>query len=74
MSDGGDRAEALGSGDEFAGMDELISDLAALLDAGVLVVHEPVLGPARYGVAPSADQRHADAKRVHRSWVGIMHG
>jgi len=41
-----------GSGDEFAGVDELIADLAALLDAGLVVVHEPVLGPARYGVAP----------------------
>jgi hypothetical protein len=29
---------------------QLISDLAALLDAGLLVVHEHVLGPARYGV------------------------
>jgi hypothetical protein len=54
MSVVGDRAEAPVSGDEFAGVDDLISDLAALLDAGVLVVHEPVLGPARYGVAPNA--------------------
>jgi hypothetical protein len=57
MSNVGDRAEAPGSGDEFAGVDELISDLAALLDAGLVVVHEPVLGPARYGVAP--ERRHS---------------
>ena len=38
--------------DEVAGADELIADLAALLDAGLVVVHEPVLGPARYGIAP----------------------
>lgn len=36
--------------------DELISDLAALVDAGLLVVHEHVLGPARYGVAPEPDR------------------
>lgn len=41
-----------GAVDEFAGAGELIADLAALLDAGLVVVHEPVLGPARYGVAP----------------------
>jgi hypothetical protein len=59
MSDGGDRAEAPGSADEFAGVDELISDLAALLDAGLVVVDEPVLGPARYGVAPTPNRRHS---------------
>jgi hypothetical protein len=36
---------------DFAGADELISDLAALLDTGLVVVHEPVLGPPRYGIA-----------------------
>ena len=36
--------------------DRLISDLAALVDAGLLVVHEHVLGPARYGVAPEPDR------------------
>ena len=36
---------------ETAGADELISDLAALLDAGLVVVHEHVLGPPRYGIA-----------------------
>ncbi len=52
------------SSDEFAGVEELISDLAVLLDAGVLVVHESVLGPARYGVAPTPDHRHADDWRA----------
>lgn len=31
--------------------DLLISDLAALVEAGLVVVHAPILGPARYGVA-----------------------
>jgi hypothetical protein len=30
---------------------ELISDLVALVDAGLLVVDEEVSGPARYGVS-----------------------
>lgn len=29
----------------------LISDLTALLDAGLIEVHDHVLGPVRYGVA-----------------------
>ncbi len=35
---------------DLADAEQLISDLGALLDAGLLVVHEHVLGPARYGV------------------------
>ena len=35
---------------DLAEADRLISDLAALLDAGLVVVHEHVVGPARYGV------------------------
>jgi hypothetical protein len=31
--------------------ERLISDLTALLDAGLIEVHEHVLGPVRYGVA-----------------------
>ena len=42
---------ASGAGEDFAGADELIADLAVLLDAGLVVVQEHVLGPARYGVA-----------------------
>jgi hypothetical protein len=62
-SEGG--AGTPGSGDEFAGVDELIADLAALLDAGLVVVHEPVLGPARYGVAPTPDHRPANVRRAY---------
>lgn len=40
----------------LAEADRLITDLAALVDAGLLVVHEHVLGPARYGVAPEPDR------------------
>jgi hypothetical protein len=36
---------------ELAEADRLISDLAALLDAGLVAVQENLLGPARYGVA-----------------------
>jgi hypothetical protein len=39
------------SEDELADAEQLISDLAALLDAGLLVIHEHVLGPARYASA-----------------------
>jgi hypothetical protein len=62
-----------GSNHDFAGAEELISDLAALLDAGLVVVHEHVLGPARYGVAPVPDHvlgpaRHGAAPvRDHRN-------
>jgi hypothetical protein len=51
-----DGVGASGSSHELDGADQLISDLAALLDAGLVVVHEHVLGPARYGVAPARDR------------------
>ena len=35
--------------------DQLISDLAALLDAGLVAVQENLLGPARYGVVSELD-------------------
>jgi hypothetical protein len=57
--------EVAGAGDEFAGVDELIADLAALLDAGLVVVHEPVLGPARYGVAPMHRSRGRRREEVY---------
>jgi hypothetical protein len=44
-----------GSAAELAEADRLIADLAALLDAGLVVAHERVLGPARYGVASDLD-------------------
>jgi hypothetical protein len=40
---------------ELAEADQLIQDLGALVDAGLVVVHERVLGPARYGVRPNLD-------------------
>ena len=46
-----DQWPAWGTAADLAEADRLIADLAALLDAGVVVVHERVLGPARYGVA-----------------------
>lgn len=36
-------------------VDRLISDLAVLLDAGLVAVQESRLGPARYGVVPELD-------------------
>ena len=35
---------------DLADAEQLISDLGALLDAGLLGIHEHVLGPARYSV------------------------
>ncbi|MBV9606315.1 MAG: hypothetical protein JO027_14460 [Solirubrobacterales bacterium] len=37
--------------DELADAEGLIGDLAALVEAGLVAVHEHVLGPARYGLA-----------------------
>ncbi|HET6866373.1 MAG TPA: hypothetical protein VFH80_10630 [Solirubrobacteraceae bacterium] len=56
-----------GSSHELAGAEQLVSDLAALLDAGLVVVQEHVLGPARYGVAPVEDRRDG---RPHRARAG----
>jgi sugar phosphate isomerase/epimerase len=55
----GARAEAL------ADAEELIADLAALLDAGLIVVHEHVLGSARYGAAPEPEHQEARPSREH---------
>ncbi len=38
------------STDDLREADQLISDLAALMEAGLVVVHEHVLGPPRYGL------------------------
>ncbi|MGN6869131.1 MAG: hypothetical protein ACTHMY_12095 [Solirubrobacteraceae bacterium] len=59
------RVHAAGSRQELDGADQLISDLAALVDAGVVVVHEHILGPPRYGIAPVAD--HGSGRRDPRS-------
>jgi len=50
------RDDAAAPSAHLAEADRLISDLTALVDAGVLVVHEHVLGPARYGLAPGPDR------------------
>lgn len=44
-----------GSAAELAEADRLIADLLALVDAGLVVAHEHVLGPARYGAASDLD-------------------
>lgn len=40
---------------DLAEADGLITDLEALVDAGLVVVHPHVVGPARYGVARGTD-------------------
>ena len=54
-----DRDLDAAAGDDLAEAERLISDLIALLDAGVVEVREQVLGPARYGVAPARASRPA---------------
>jgi hypothetical protein len=46
-----DRATGPATPDEMEEAERLISDLTVLLDAGLIEVHEHVLGPVRYGVA-----------------------
>jgi hypothetical protein len=69
-----DGAGAAGSSEDLAGADQLISDLAALLEAGLVVVHEHVLGPARYGVAPIADHREERQQRVRSRQPAMIGG
>jgi hypothetical protein len=54
-----ERREQVGAGsmDDLHQADQLISDLAALLEAGLLVVHETFLGPPRYGVGAEPGDR-----------------
>jgi hypothetical protein len=70
----GSSHELAGSSHEPAGAEELIADLAALLDAGLVVVHEHVLGPARYGVAPAADHREERQHRVRSRQPAMIGG
>jgi hypothetical protein len=37
-------------------VDRPIGDLTAVLDAGPVIVHDPVFGSARYGVVPGSDE------------------
>ena len=46
-----DRAADPPTSAEVEQAERLISDLTVLLDAGLIEVHEHVLGPVRYGVA-----------------------
>jgi hypothetical protein len=41
---------------DLADVDRLICDLTALVDAGLVAVHDPVFGPARYGVVAGRDE------------------
>jgi hypothetical protein len=47
------------SNDGVEAADQLISDLAALIEAGLVVVQDHVLGPPRYGIGiePAASGR-----------------
>lgn len=45
---------------EMEEAERLISDLSVLLDAGLIEVHEHVLGPVRYDVVP---ERHHPEER-----------
>ena len=72
VSDNGGPVGGPGSSHDLAGADQLISDLAALVDAGLLVVHESVLGPARYGVAPVSD-RHTGRRTARTSEMPRHH-
>jgi hypothetical protein len=49
-----DRGASTSPSGDLAEADQLISDLAVLLDAGLVVVQEHVLGPARYGAVSIA--------------------
>ena len=69
--------EQLGAGtaDDLHEVDELISDLAALLDAGLVVVHEAVLGPPRYGVVSELGNpanESGDRRRVRAGPVATI--
>jgi hypothetical protein len=57
---GGDRTDrslgdAVGPSADLAAADRLVADLAALVDAGLVVVRPHVLGPARYQAASEFD-------------------
>ena len=59
--------DAIYSPTDLVEADRLISDLAVLLDAGLVAVRESRLGPARYGVVSelddSVDRSSASADR-----------
>ena len=55
---------------DLAEADRLISDLAALLDAGLVVAHEHVLGPARYGLTSGEGEPARVSGRSAKNAVG----
>ena len=55
---------------DFADADRLISDLAALVDAGLVVPHEHVLGPARYGLTSGEGEPARVPSRSPKDAVG----
>jgi hypothetical protein len=64
-----------GSPADLVEADRLISDLAALVDAGVVSVCESVLGPARYGVAPDHEppaESSIDAQCPDSAFLGVL--
>ena len=50
----GDAWAGAGADDDLAEADRLIEDLAALVESGLIVVHQHVLGPARYAASFTA--------------------
>jgi len=55
---------------DLADADRLISDLAALVDAGLVVAHEHVLGPARYGLTYGEGETARVPSRSPKDAVG----
>ena len=55
---------------DLAEADRLIADLAALLDAGLVVAHEHVLGPARYGLTSGEGEPARVSGRSAKNAVG----
>jgi hypothetical protein len=53
---------------DMAEADALIADLTMLVEAGLVVVHEHVLGPVRYGIAPARGAR-LNVRRVSRGRI-----
>jgi hypothetical protein len=60
---GGGGQSSRGAAADLVEADGLIADLSALIDAGLVVVHEHVLGPARYGIAASPPARPSGRSR-----------
>jgi hypothetical protein len=55
---------------DLAEADRLIADIAALLDAGLVVAHEHVLGPVRYGLTSGEGERARVSSRSAKDAFG----